>query len=320
MSAPAKNPLSELNHNTSYLTGGYVQQTSVTKTHPQETENIPVHTAQHELVNSAPPINSLGRTPCSSVPTATAIPPSSQLTPADRPPSATAPPSANAAVIVLKATCAGERCSSTQVSRLCVHRRCKRCCLRLKTPCGFKAHDSQRNHLPVIPQAPTDPFALSRPPPAIAYDRDAIATETPVSTPAGPVDLDLLSPRTYQAAMPPSILKEWDARRAAQQEKREAEEQRRQLELRMKQAVVLDFWTKVHICVITPLRKLTRLDAYRTARPQTHSRSKVSRRGPCSAWQRNPTFSGDTNSRLQVPSTATPYPRERGELSKLLMR
>ncbi|TFK79040.1 hypothetical protein K466DRAFT_606447 [Polyporus arcularius HHB13444] len=247
MSTLASPPLSQIDANLSFILAPVAQaQQHIPQLKeniaPGTTETTPeAHGVPGQYTSSALPINSLGCPPFYSPLAATT---SSQLTTSDCPPPATAPPTA--ATIVLKATCEGERCNSCQISRLCGHGRCKRCCLLLKTPCGFKSHDSERNrhHIPAPPSS--NPFSLSRPAPAVPYDHDGSSGTSPavVAPSQTPITVNTLSPRSYQAEMPASILRSWNARQAALNEKREAEEKRRELELRMKHAVVLDIWTK----------------------------------------------------------------------------
>ena len=113
--------------------------------------------------------------------------------------------------IVVKSTCNGELCNSTQVSGKCTRCRCKRCCLLLNTPCGFKAHDTDRvQRAAAVPIPSGDPFALLRPAPRLPYD---VSTVSPTQA-AGPASDTSL--KTYQQVMPASVLKMWNAQQQAQ--------------------------------------------------------------------------------------------------------
>ncbi|KAK7014294.1 hypothetical protein R3P38DRAFT_3003083 [Favolaschia claudopus] len=136
-----------------------------------------------------------------------------------------------------KARCAAKSCSKQAGASSCTHRMCKQCCEQQAKGCQYGGHRKNQNIAPAVSMAASalgDPSALSRPTPMHAYEPiDAHSVPTPTSLP----------PKVYKKPMDPQWAVRYNENHAAQQQRKQAEEQRRAQDLMYERQIRFCFWS-----------------------------------------------------------------------------
>ncbi|KAJ6578423.1 hypothetical protein B0H19DRAFT_1253661 [Mycena capillaripes] len=135
-----------------------------------------------------------------------------------------------------KPKCAVKPCQKVAGSQHCTHQMCKQCCEQQQKGCAYTGH--RKNQI-IVPMSsfstadPGDPSALSRPTPMHSYEYLAPSKEAPLPS---------LPPKLHKKPMDPEWARRYNKNHEAQEQRRIAEEERRQQDLMFERQVRFCFW------------------------------------------------------------------------------